>query len=163
MYPWGDLSEADFDKESPFQAAPWFDREPVIQWRLGSGWFSNSASTVSHLRHRIIPDAVPHDFVSQKFPLFRYQPWVRLSQGLHYASNLKVSPKPTWFAHFKYHRGFRDKVQTEIRRRQHFNNAAEYRSYTRILAEGAGGFGIDGVSMRFDGSAPFGASRRQPD
>ncbi len=151
MYPAGDLSEADFSQHSPFDVASWFDKPVVTPWRLGSGWFSNSSSYSSHLRHRIVPNAVPHDFVSQKYALFRYNPWVRLSQGVHYASNLKVSGRASWFAHFKYHAGFKEKIEAEIRRGQHYNNAAEYRRYAAMLLEGKGGFFKEGLSERFNG------------
>jgi hypothetical protein len=83
---------------------------------------------------------------------------VRVSQGLHYASNLAVSNRPCWFAHFKYHAGFKDKVLTEIHRGQHFNNAAEYRRYATMLTEGKGGFGKEGISKRYESSASFAAS-----
>jgi len=158
MYPFGDLNEADFTQSVPFEAAPWFDQAPITPWRLGSGWFSNSTSYVSHLRHRLLPNAVPHDFVSQKFALLRYRPWVRVSQGVHYAANLTVSSKSCWFAHFKYHSGFKDKVLTEIHRGQHFNNAAEYRRYAALLTEGKGGFGKESVSKRYESSASFAMS-----
>jgi len=101
---------------------------------------------------------VPHDFVSQKFALLRYRPWVRVSQGVHYAANLTVSSKSCWFAHFKYHSGFKDKVLTEIHRGQHFNNAAEYRRYAALLTEGKGGFGKESVSKRYESSASFAMS-----
>jgi len=155
MYPAGDLAEADFSRQSPFDAAPWFDSPALTPWHLGSGWFSNSTGYVSHLRHRLLPDAVPADFVSQKYALFRYRPWVRVSQGLHYASNLAVSKKICWFAHFKYHAGFKDKVSKEIRRAQHFNNAAEYRRYAALFAEGRGGFKDAKCSRRYEDSASF--------
>jgi hypothetical protein len=155
MYPFGDLNEADFTQQSPFAAAPWFDRAPITPWRLGSGWFSNGTGYVSHLRHRLLPNAVPHDFVSQKFALLRYRPWVRVSQGVHYAANLTVSSRSCWFAHFKYHAGFKEKVMTEIHRGQHFNDAAEYRRYAALLAEGKGGFGKQGISTRYVSSASF--------
>ncbi len=156
MYPLGDLGEADFTRQSPFEAAPWFDKPPITPWRLGSGWYSNGTGFVSHLRHRLLPNAVPHDFVSQKFALIRYRPWVRVSQGVHYAANLIVSSRACWFAHFKYHAGFKDKVMTEIHRGQHFNSAAEYRRYAAMLAEGKGGFGKEGISQKYQCSASFG-------
>jgi flagellin len=40
--------------------------------------------------------------------------------------SVTVTPEPVWFAHFKYHAGFRRKVHTEVARRQHFNGAEEY-------------------------------------
>jgi hypothetical protein len=155
MYPQGDLEMADFEKQSPFEAAPWFDRPAMMPWRLGTGWFSSVHGYVSHLRHRTVPNSVPYDFVSQKYALLRYRPWVRFSQGLHYAANLNVSERASWFAHFKYHAGLKKKVLVEIRRGQHFNNAAEYRRYAAMLAEGQGNFWLDGVSQRYEGSSSF--------
>jgi glycosyltransferase involved in cell wall biosynthesis len=155
MYPRGDLDDADFKQQSPFEAAPWFDNPATVPWLLGSGWFSNMAGSVNHLRHRSIPDAVPHDFVSQKIALIRYQPWVRLSQGIHYAANLNISTRTAYFAHFKYHAGFKEKIRVEIQRAQHFNNAAEYRRYTVMITEGNGGFFKKGVSVKHGGSHSF--------
>lgn len=153
MYPEGKLEEADFKIQPPFQAAPMFDNPPVQSWHLGSGWFSNSSSTTSHLRHRIVPNAVPHDFVSQKYALFKHAPWVRVSQGVHYASNLSLSRQKLWFAHFKYHAGFKEKVETEIKRKQHFNNAAEYNRYMSMLYETKGGFYKEGLSTQYTSSS----------
>jgi len=74
---------------------------------------------------------------------------------VHYSANMKVSDVPVFFAHFKYHSGFKEKVQTEIKRNQHFNGAEEYRRYAGMLAEGAGGFGKPGTSVRYEGSESF--------
>jgi len=155
MYPQGDLDDADFKQQSPFEAAPWFDSPAVVPWLLGSGWVSNMTGSVSHLRHRCIPDAIPHEFVSQKIALIRYQPWVRLYEGIHYAANLNVSARTIWFAHFKYHAGFKEKIRVEIQRAQHFNNGAEYRRYAAMVAESKGGFFKEGVSCKYDGSHSF--------
>jgi hypothetical protein len=155
MYPQGDLDEADFEQQPPFEAAPWFDNSAVVPWLLGDGLFSNITGSVSHLKHRSVPDAVPHEFVSQKIALVRYQPWIRFSEGIHYAANLNISKHPAWFAHFKYHAGFKKKVQQEIQRAQHFNNAAEYRRYAAMTAEGKGGFFKESVSVKYDGSHSF--------
>lgn len=157
MYPPGDLAEADFTRLAPFAAAPMFDKVPLLPWRLGSGLYSNGTTYLSALRHRLAAgtEIPPNSFTAQKYALVRYQPWVRYSQGLHDASNLAVYPKPAWFAHFKYHAGFKEKVQNEIRRGQHFNNAAEYRHYATMLSEGAGNFYDPEHSVRYHSSADF--------
>jgi glycosyltransferase involved in cell wall biosynthesis len=157
MYPKGDLDEADFTKQSPFTVAAWFDNPSVIPWSLHfkSGYFSNSLMTVSCLRHRLVPEAARHEFVSQKYALFRYAPWQRFSEGLHCATNLRISKQKTYFAHFKYHAGFKAKVETEIHRGQHFNNAAEYKYYSTILNESKGNFYQTGISEKYTTSANF--------
>lgn len=155
MYPAGDLDTADFAQQPPFEAAPCFDREPLLHWALGSGSYSNGPTYLSALRHRLIPDSAPNLYTSQKIAVFKYQPWVRLSEGLHYASNLRVAPEPVWFAHFKYHAGFRRKVRAEIARQQHFNGAEEYRKYASLLAEAAGSFAQRDVTATYAGSATW--------
>ncbi len=135
MYPAGPLEAADLSCQAPFEAAPHFDRQPLLRWRLGSGLFSNAPTWLSGLRHRLIPDSAPNLYTSQKTAVLRYQPWVRLSEGLHYVSNLAVAPVPVAFAHFKYHAGFARKVAEEVARKQHFNGAEEYRKYQAMVAE----------------------------
>lgn len=155
MYPYGDLSNADFKISRPFDVANYFDNPAVSEWELGSGHFSNSKSYLSTLRHRIMPNSHPNLFMSQKYCLFRYFPWVHLSEGLHYAANINISEKPMYFAHFKYHSGFKDKIIEEVRRKQHFNDAEEYRRYQAMLSEGQGGFGCENISVRFTDSSSF--------
>jgi len=152
MYPQGGLDDADFEQQAPFEAAPCFDREPLLHWSMGSGAYSNGPTYLSALRHRLIPDSAPNLYTSQKLAVFRYQPWVRLSEGLHYASNLQPAPDPVWFAHFKYHAGFRRKVQTEVARRQHFNGAEEYEKYAAMLAEARSSLHEPGLSETYAGS-----------
>jgi len=134
MYPRGSLVDADFSKSPPFKVAPWHDGVPMIEWRLGSGQYSNAASYLSHLRHRLSSDSPPNAFTSQKVAVVRYQPWLRFSAGIHYAANTRIAEKPVKFAHFKYHAGFREKVTEEIGRGQHYNNAEEYRRYLDLLS-----------------------------
>lgn len=135
MYPQGDLSSADFQINEPFEVAGWHDKEPLKEWSLGSGWFSNSKNWASSLRHRIDKNAEPNAFVSQKYALIKYQPWMRFSQGLHYGANICLQDQSVIFAHFKYHAAFKNKVQDEIKRKQHYDGAKEYRRYLTMLSE----------------------------
>jgi hypothetical protein len=125
---------------------------PFQPWHLGRGYYGNTASYVSALRHRLIPSAEPHAFVTQKFALLRYASWMRLSDGLHYCGNIRPHPEPMCFAHFKYHAGFKEKAEVEARRREHFSGAYDYKKYLELIAEGRGSFGQPGVSERFRGS-----------
>lgn len=152
MYPQGALDDADFTGRAPFDIAQCHDAEPALRWNLGSGAYSNGTTYLSALRHRLIPDSAPNLYTSQKIAVFRYQPWVRLSEGLHYASNLRPAIQPVWFAHFKYHAGFRRKVETEVARRQHFNDAEEYKKYAAMLAEARSALYEAGVSATYSGS-----------
>lgn len=154
MYPYGDLEEADFNERSVFDVAPYFDRQALIELRFGGGMYSNSRNYVNGLRHRLAPARI-NAYVSQKYALFKYYPWIRLCEGAHYAANMQISPRSAFFAHFKYHSGFKEKVTTEVKRKQHFNDAEEYRKYAAMIAEMSGGFGVEGVSERYIDSHSF--------
>jgi hypothetical protein len=155
MYPEGDLDAADMARGEPFSVAPCFDRQPLLRWLPGSGCFSNAPTYLSGLRHRLMPDSAPNHFTSQKVAALRYQPWMRLSEGLHYAANVRPAARPMWFAHFKYHAGFRRKVLEEIARKQHFNGAEEYRKYVSLLTEAAPRMYDSRFSVRYEGSRSF--------
>jgi hypothetical protein len=157
MYPFDNLDDADLTMHSPFTAAKWFDATPFEEWHLGNGCFSNAPGLLSNLRHRITPISEPNAFTAQKYGLLRYKPWMRLSQGIHDAAGVKVASQGAWFAHFKYHAAFKHKVETEIRRGQHFDNAKEYIRYAEVLAESKGGFGKENVSVCYESSADLSA------
>lgn len=154
MYPYGDLDDACFITEKPFIAAPYFDRQALIELRFGGGMYSNSRNFVNGFRHRIAPSRI-NAYVSQKYALFKYYPWLRLSEGIHYAANIDLTIQPIFFAHFKYHSGFKQKVITEVKRKQHFNGAEEYKRYMNIIKESEGGFGSKELSEHYEGSHSF--------
>lgn len=155
MYPFKDLASADFQNHSPFSVAKWFDKKPFQDWLLNSGCFSNNVNWTSSLRHRIDTYAEPNSFVSQKFALVKYKPWMRFSEGFHCASSVKIHNSHAWFAHFKYHAGFKEKVNTEILRKQHFKDAKEYKRYASLLAERNDDFGDQNLSIEYVDSLSF--------
>lgn len=155
MYPEGPLDSADFERGTPFAEAPCFDATPALPWRLGSGSYSNSPSYVSSARHRLLPGSPPNHYTAQKVPLVRYSPALRWSEGLHYAAGVQRAPEPLFLAHFKYHRGFRAKVEEEVARRQHYNDAEEYRKYRALWAEARGIMFDPAVSRRWVDSHSF--------
>ena len=136
MYPQGRLEEADFASGDPFAEAGFVDRDPFLTGWPGQGPFSNMPTWTSALRHRLIPGSRPDLFVAQKIALLRYQPWMRLSAGLHFLGDVKLSERELLFAHFKYNADFRRKARAEVSRRQHFNDAEEYRKYLALVSEG---------------------------
>ncbi|WP_319781506.1 glycosyltransferase family 2 protein [Oceanisphaera sp. IT1-181] len=150
MYPFGNLSEADFTNNSPFEVANWHDKEPLKEWHIGSGYYSNRISSVSTLRHRLDVNAEPNAFTSQKYALVKYRPWIRVSQGIHDIAGIQLHSISTWFAHFKYHSGFKEKIEEEIKRKQHYDGAKEYQRYASMLAEVKGDFGNKNESIKFN-------------
>ncbi len=154
MYPYDELDKADFKHGKVFELAPYYDKDALIELKFGGGMYSNSRNFVNGLRHRLAPSRI-NAYVSQKYALFKYFPWIRLCEGIHYSANMQVSDKPVYFAHFKYHSGFKEKVNLEVRRKQHYNNAEEYQKYASMITEMSGGFGKEGVSERFVDSQSF--------
>ncbi len=146
MYPAAGLADARLESDVPFQVAPCHDQPPLLRWRLGSGYYSNGATWLSSLRHRLLPDAPPNAFTSQKVALMRHAPWVRLSEGLHFAAGLRPAARSMFFAHFKYHAGFLAKVEEEIERMQHYDDAAEYRQYLGMRDVARQGFAGRGTA-----------------
>ena len=155
MYPDGELSNADFAGQSPFSVARFYDTPPLENWRLSKGYYSDSSHMVSSFRHRIMPYAEPTAYTSKKFALLRYRPWIKLSDGLHFVTNIVVAPEPIAFAHFKYHAGFQQKAAVEAKRKQHYKEAKEYLRYQELSAELKGGFRKQGVSSEYIDSHQF--------
>lgn len=136
MYPQGALSAVDFASGDPFAEAGFVEAAPFLANWPGLGHYGNAPTWTSALRHRLIPGSRPELFVAQKVALVKYRPWMRFSAGLHYAAGVRLAPRDMVFAHFKYHAEFRHKAETEVRRRQHFNDAEEYARYLALMAEG---------------------------
>lgn len=150
MYPSGKLSECDFTKGWVFDLAPYHDDPPVIPV-AGAGVFANTkCQFTSALRHRLLPGSQVTLFMAYKFPLVRYDPLVRLSEGLHFVGNVRISPDQLTLAHFKYHAGFAEKIDQEIKRAQHYANGLEYQKYRIMMAEARGELYAEGVSRRID-------------
>ncbi|MDO9637548.1 MAG: glycosyltransferase family 2 protein [Pseudotabrizicola sp.] len=154
MYPQGPLSATDFTDQPPFTAAPFIDRAPFRTTALGRGPFSDAPTFTSATRHRLLPGSRPELFVAQKIALLRYQPWMRLSDGLHYVAETRLSPRALLFGHFKYTAAFRAKAVAEVARGQHFNNAEEYRKYLTLISEGRETIFDPALSVRWTDS-PF--------
>ncbi|WP_164736700.1 glycosyltransferase family 2 protein [Pararhodobacter zhoushanensis] len=136
MYPQGSLAQADFVSDTPFAQAGFVDRDPFLAASAARGPYSDSPIWTSALRHRLLPGSRAELFVAQKIALLKYRPWMRLSAGLHFVADTKLARRALIFAHFKYNAAFRAKALAEVARRQHFNNAEEYRKYLALVSEG---------------------------
>lgn len=153
MYPQGPLAAVDFAGGDPFAEAGFVDRNPFLTSWPGLGQYGNGPTWTSALRHRLIPGSRSELFVAQKIALVKYRPWMRFSAGLHYAAGVQLARREMVFAHFKYHAEFRRKAETEVRRRQHFNDAEEYARYLALLREGRAVIFDPAHSLRWDDCA----------
>lgn len=150
MYPGGRLDAADFTRAGPFEQAPFVDHEPFAAISGALGPFSDAPTWTSALRHRLIPGSRAELFVAQKIALLKYQPWMRPSAGLHFVAEVTLARRDLLFAHFKYNAAFHAKARAEVTRRQHFNNAEEYRKYLALLGEGRDVLFDPRISVRWD-------------
>lgn len=150
MYPQGSLADADFTSGDPFAEAGYCDRDPFLEVSGGMGPYTNAPVVTSTLRHRLLPGSRAELFVAQKTALLKYRPWMRFSAGLHAVAEAKLATRPLFFAHFKYNAAFRAKALAEVSRRQHFNNAEEYRKYLALVSEGRDSLFDPAVSVPFD-------------
>jgi hypothetical protein len=110
---------------------------------------------VSNLRHRLDKTTLPNAYTNQKYALVKYKPWMHFSEGLHDSEGVRVADKPAYFAHFKYHAGFKEKSRIEIERGQHYAGAAEYKRYLALLAETEGRFYNEATSVKYQDSSSF--------
>ncbi|RRH77251.1 glycosyltransferase family 2 protein [Falsigemmobacter faecalis] len=152
IYPKGRLQEAALDAGDPFQQASHADCRALLHTPTISGPYGEAVARTSALRHRLLPGSGPELFVSEKVALLKYQPWMRFSVSLHYATEVKLAPKPLMFAHFKYHAEFLNRARAEVTRGQYFNGAQEYKRYLSLLSEARDVLYEEGVSVPWERS-----------
>ena len=136
MYPQGPLSAATFESGDPFAEAGFCDARPFLANTPTRGPYTDAPLWTSALRHRLLPGSRSTLFVAQKLALLKYHPFMRLSDGLHFVGDVRLSQRELIFAHFKYNAAFRAKAEAEVIRGQHWGDAAEYRKYLALTSEG---------------------------
>ncbi|SDY83489.1 glycosyltransferase family 2 protein [Citreimonas salinaria] len=139
MYPDGPLHDATFEAGTPFDEAGFADRVPFLTASPTRGPFSDGPAWTSALRHRLCPGAHPNLFAAQKIALLRHHPFMRLSEGLHFAADMRLAAPELIFGHFKYNADFHVRARAEATRAEHWDGAAEYHRYA-ALDPGAGLF-----------------------
>lgn len=154
MYPEGPLEEADFAHVAPSEVACSYDRAPVRRWSFNRGPFGNLGSYVSGLRHRLMPLSPPERFTAQKVALFRFNPLMSFSEGFHFGTGLRFSPRPMAFLHYKYSAEFAAKARLEAQRGQHFGGGVEYRAYLALVEQGLTSLWREGISETLDLTQP---------
>ena len=71
-------------------------------------------------------------FAAQKGVIFKNNPCISASIGLHDV-NGRHQDLDIYLAHFKFTESFPEKVEREVVRKQHWNNAEEYEEYDRNI------------------------------
>lgn len=136
MYPRGPLETATFASLDPFAEAGFAEATPFLTRGPTRGPHTDAPAWTSGLRHRLIPGSRPNLFMGHKLALLRYQPWMRLTAGLHFIGDCRLADPELILAHFKYNADFHRKAEAEVARGQHWGNAEEYRKYLALVSEG---------------------------
>ena len=141
FYPEGELSSADISSgESLYKICNHFDSVASMNVLDDTryGPFSNSKVYSAGLRERIFGRYNPYpepNYLNQKYNMVKYNPGMKLIEGLHFMAGHKLSTKQCGIMHFKYHSGFHDKVKREVKEGQHWNGAKEYQRYLGLITK----------------------------
>ena len=139
FYPRGSLAKTNIeDYKYFFEACDQFDDFSTMNYLAEPryGPFGNSKVYSSGLRERIFGRYNPYpepNYLNQKYNLIKYQPGMKLIEGLHFMDGHKLFEFNCGIMHFKYHAGFHDKVVREVKAGQHWNGAKEYIRYMSML------------------------------
>ncbi len=140
MYNQSKLSEASIKNKVPYAVCNYFDdiSSMTIQNSNDFGPFSNSVVYSGGLRKRVFGAynlAPVHSYLNQKYCLFKYKPTHKFIEGIHFMGNNNPAPIRASILHFKYHAGFFEKVQEQIKNGQHWNGSQEYKRYLKVLEQ----------------------------
>jgi len=86
-----------------------------------------------------------------KIPLFQFNTNISLLAGTHFVNNAKMADICAAILHFKYFSNFYASIEEEIKRKEHWDNAREYKAYAKILDQPDLSFYYD-KSVRFTDS-----------
>jgi glycosyltransferase involved in cell wall biosynthesis len=137
LYPEGPVSEVGYAAGEDYFLQPWYfdgleslTKAPRVFFR-GSG-----------LDHRLEGGTRKRLFgvtaCCSKFPLFRYQCGMFLTDGQHYLEGGRFSELRAVLYHFKYLQDFAPHVEEEVQRGEHWGGAIEYRAYAdKVAREGS--------------------------
>ncbi len=124
MYPEAPLSKVHYKKnDDPISIAPYFDSE----WNYYNDHYSGG------MRRRVFGININLN----KFPLIYFKPSMALSWGTHYiyGKEISISDIQGALLHFKYFSDFYRRTAEEVKRKKHWNEAIEYRSYMCVLKQ----------------------------
>ena len=123
----------------------------LIENSPSHGPFSNSVFYSEGLRLRIFGSYNQYpaaNYVNQKYNLIKYQPSMRLIEGLHFMHGHQLASFQCAIMHFKYHAQFHEKVIREIASGQHWNGATEYKRYAKKLSKDAESILFDSATSK---------------
>lgn len=126
-----------YRNQNPLEVCKYFDRN-FYHLKLENTEFNfnrNKALYAGGLRSRIFSDDEPDFFILNKVPLLKYKSNLKLQIGQHWTEYAidEISRETGCLLHFKYFSYFPQKVQEEVKRREHDSNARDYVKYAKKL------------------------------
>jgi glycosyltransferase involved in cell wall biosynthesis len=137
MYPGVPLSQAEYQAgNDPLTVASWFDKPAFHEASLEAAYpayyldefnvyYKGPVRLTGGMRKRVFEV----NACISKFPLVKFDKSMFLSKGTHFIQGGRASDMRGVLLHFKFLQDFADNVEREVARKQHYQNAAEYKSY----------------------------------
>ncbi len=110
--------------EPLWEVFPYFDRDSHYLTDL-----CGKPAIFGGMRKRIFNT----DVCLQKVPLIKYSTWLKPKLGIHRVLNARLSQIEGVLLHFKFDSLFAKKAKEESQRKEHWNEAAEYKQYLERL------------------------------
>lgn len=114
---------------------PYFDRSFYHHQFMGAGPYRNQTAFTGGMRTRIFGEQ--DNFYLSKVPLLKYDPTVILAGGQHWTNlpSAEIADARGCLLHFKYFSNFPEYVTEQVTRREHADDAFQYRQYAHALAQ----------------------------
>lgn len=147
MYSDKPIEETVYSSGQPFvDTCPYFDSD-TYQSRDSAGVPMHGGP-----RLRVFSKDGGHTPHLRKVPLVKWRPGLFYESSTHVIGNVSLSQLTGALLHFKFFSRFQERAELEVTRGEHWNNAAEYRSYLEGLTE------QPKMNLYYEGSRKYGDS-----
>jgi hypothetical protein len=132
----------------PLTVCPYFDPDTIIPVGRWPPMVGGRQMHAGGMRKRLFGLDVNLD----KICLVKYRSSMQLHEGMHALGGASISQAQGAVLHFKYLFGFAEKAQLEAMRREHWQDAVEYRRYAAVLGANPELTALTSASVAFRGS-----------
>ena len=122
--------------QSLMEVCPYFDKKFYHKKERHAGPYKNQTAYYGGVRQRVLGEK-RDAYLLSKVPLIKYSLDTILTGGQHY-TNIpadKIALERGCLLHFKFFSSFHDRVEDEVSRGNHYNNAMEYVEYAKALVQ----------------------------
>jgi tetratricopeptide (TPR) repeat protein/glycosyltransferase involved in cell wall biosynthesis len=139
MYSDKPIRETQYQRGQDFLAVcPYFDRQFYHSKTDNFFGHNEHSSYFGGLRQRVFAGKEPgqnenYFYCLNKVPLLKYDRSFVLSDNLHWTNCRDVADETGCLLHFKYFSSFLNQVREEVERKEHWNEAIQYRQYANAI------------------------------